>query len=391
MAFTLFNAQTKKRLKRLLHAKSIVVVSQHAVDHYALSLRAQLAVALAVLTVVGLASYSTGRYLEARGTIAEKERSIEVAQAQNQKITGEFALLRQDLIKITQEGDSLSDYAQFVLDQYQDPTTSLNASDNLLGQQSATVDGSRLLERVNYLEGELEREQLKREQFIHIIRRLAKEKIRTLEEAVHMTGMEDEISSIMDKQTSLPFPPAEADEPDTSSGGPYYPWDASLSGDAAEQAAIGEVSQLIELLEAAEYIPFAVPMPSGRLTSGYGRRIDPFKRTLAMHTGIDFAGRIGTKVHSTASGTVIYAGYKGAYGRVVDIDHGNGFLTRYGHLSRVLVRTGQKVSVGEIIGVQGTTGRSTGHHLHYEVHYKGRTVNPKPFVEAGRHVSTAIR
>jgi murein DD-endopeptidase MepM/ murein hydrolase activator NlpD len=118
-------------------------------------------------------------------------------------------------------------------------------------------------------------------------------------------------------------------------------------------------------------------------SSGYGMRIDPFTRGPAMHTGIDFRADTGEPVRATADGTVTTAGWQGGYGKMVEIDHGNGFATRYGHLSDIGVRLGQRVRSGQIVGKVGSTGRSTGPHLHYETRLNGDAVNPQRFLRAG--------
>ena len=116
------------------------------------------------------------------------------------------------------------------------------------------------------------------------------------------------------------------------------------------------------------------------LTSSYGYRIDPFTRRRSMHLGIDLAGPYGLQIHATGNGTVIAAGYsRYGYGKEVLVDHGYGYVTRYAHLQEILVKTGQQLKRGEVVGTMGSTGRSTGPHLHYEVHKDGRTVNPMLF------------
>jgi murein DD-endopeptidase MepM/ murein hydrolase activator NlpD len=116
------------------------------------------------------------------------------------------------------------------------------------------------------------------------------------------------------------------------------------------------------------------------LTSGYGYRIDPFTHRRTPHMGIDLAGPYGLKVHCTGEGTVTYIGFsRYGYGNEVRVDHGFGYVTRYGHLQEILVKKGQKVKRGEVLGELGSSGRSTGPHLHYEVHKNGRTVNPMYF------------
>jgi murein DD-endopeptidase MepM/ murein hydrolase activator NlpD len=119
------------------------------------------------------------------------------------------------------------------------------------------------------------------------------------------------------------------------------------------------------------------------VASGFGVRSDPFTRSAAMHTGLDFQSESGAPVRATASGTVTVAGWSGGYGKVVDIDHDNGYLTRYGHLSSIDVKVGQSVKHGQIVGRVGSTGRSTGPHLHYETRVRGEAVDPDKFLRAG--------
>jgi murein DD-endopeptidase MepM/ murein hydrolase activator NlpD len=122
-------------------------------------------------------------------------------------------------------------------------------------------------------------------------------------------------------------------------------------------------------------------------TSGFGVRDDPFHRGAAMHPGIDLAGAYGTPIYATADGTVSRAGWNnGGYGNMVELDHGRGITTRYGHMSAVLVHEGDHVTRGEQIGRMGSTGRSTGNHLHYEVRIDGRPVNPIPFMKSTDYV-----
>ena len=110
--------------------------------------------------------------------------------------------------------------------------------------------------------------------------------------------------------------------------------------------------------------------------SGYGTRVDPIYKTVKFHAGMDFSANVGTPVYATGNGTVKSAGWEGLYGKCIIIDHGFGYVTRYAHLNQIKVRVGQKVVRGEIIGEVGTTGKSTGPHLHYEVHLKGQIMNP---------------
>jgi murein DD-endopeptidase MepM/ murein hydrolase activator NlpD len=145
--------------------------------------------------------------------------------------------------------------------------------------------------------------------------------------------------------------------------------------------------------EARHFEKLITAMPLGapvgvkyRETSGYGKRRDPFTGRLAWHSGMDMAAFRNAPVISSAPGKITFAGRKAGYGRVVEVDHGFGFMTRYGHLASISVKKGDSVTLGQKVGGMGTTGRSTGEHLHYEVHFKGKTYDPIKFLRAGKHV-----
>lgn len=147
------------------------------------------------------------------------------------------------------------------------------------------------------------------------------------------------------------------------------------------------VDELSSLDAVVTHMPLSSPLTvSRRFTSGFGVRRDPFNGRLASHFGIDFAAAWASPVRTTAPGVVRFAGTKSGWGRVVEVDHGNGFMTRYGHLSRITVKAGQKVQLHDKVGELGSSGRSTGPHVHYEIVYKGKPRNPRRFIEAGRYV-----
>lgn len=136
------------------------------------------------------------------------------------------------------------------------------------------------------------------------------------------------------------------------------------------------------LTDAAEGLPFKRPTQA-RTTSGFGVRFDPFNGRPAIHQGQDFAAPLNTPIYATAPGVVSFAGVRSGYGNTVELDHGRGFKTRYAHLNVLGVKPGQSVALGQRIGAMGTTGRSTGVHLHYEVWLNGRPQNPARFLRAG--------
>lgn len=151
--------------------------------------------------------------------------------------------------------------------------------------------------------------------------------------------------------------------------------------------------QLEQLEQGVAAIPSARPIRTEiAFTSGFGVRSDPFRGRAAMHGGIDLAGPIGTPIYATADGIVQRSEWNsGGYGNLVEINHGQGIQTRYGHMSRLIARPGQRVRRGDLIGLMGSTGRSTGSHLHYEVRIDGRAVNPIPFMQSTESLAALQR
>jgi murein DD-endopeptidase MepM/ murein hydrolase activator NlpD len=182
----------------------------------------------------------------------------------------------------------------------------------------------------------------------------------------------------------------------TGVGGPFEPVQASANG-VANNAANSSVSnkadpnfralfnswkRLDQLQTGIVAIPSARPVSSMALTSNFGIRVDPFRGGAAMHAGVDIPGPYATPIYATADGFVGRTGRIGGYGNLVELEHGRGIQTRYGHLSSILVGPGKRIKRGELIGLMGSTGRSTGNHLHYEVRIDGRAVNPMPFLQS---------
>lgn len=173
----------------------------------------------------------------------------------------------------------------------------------------------------------------------------------------------------------------------SASGGPFVPYRLAPNANAFEHQLhrISLARATAErLTRTMATVPIRKPITGDiDTTSGFGVRIDPFLGRPAMHTGLDFRGNTGDPIHATASGTVVTAGWSGGYGKTVEIDHGNNLSTRYGHLSEIDATVGQTVKIGQIIGRLGSTGRSTGPHLHYETRIGDNAVDPQKFLRAG--------
>jgi len=151
------------------------------------------------------------------------------------------------------------------------------------------------------------------------------------------------------------------------------------------------LSRMSALERGLDGIPQVMPADIRSISSGFGYRRDPFSGRAAMHSGLDFRAPMGAPIHAAGEGRVSFVGRKSGYGNVVEVTHGDGMMTRYAHMSRTEARVGQEVDAGAVIGRIGSTGRSTGPHLHFEVHINGRPVNPRPFLESAPDVLEEAR
>ena len=170
-------------------------------------------------------------------------------------------------------------------------------------------------------------------------------------------------------------------------GGPFVPWKGEKTAMTDELEHLADALARMEFLERSLLaIPSGKPTAAPMETSSYGFRRDPFNGHAAFHAGIDFPGSYGQSIQAAAAGRVSFVGQRSGYGNVIEVEHGNGLMTRYAHLSGYSSRVGQKVARGAQIGRMGSTGRSTGTHLHFEVRLNGQPINPRRFLEARQDV-----
>ena len=182
-------------------------------------------------------------------------------------------------------------------------------------------------------------------------------------------------------------------------GGPYEPLPATSTApitltqkaDPQFRELFNSWRRLDQLQGGIVAIPSAQPVQAMSLTSNFGVRIDPFRGGRAMHAGVDIPGPYATPIYATADAVVGRTGWIGGYGNLIELEHGKGIQTRYGHLSSILVGPGKRIKRGDLIGLMGSTGRSTGNHLHYEVRIDGRAVNPTPFLQTNNYLQAMQR
>ncbi|WP_075214616.1 M23 family metallopeptidase [Mongoliimonas terrestris] len=203
----------------------------------------------------------------------------------------------------------------------------------------------------------------------------------------------DKVERIVKKLGVTLKPPADAPRAASDAdavGGPYIPINGPEALAAAMEDAAAAFGRLQHLKSAVDLLPVVEPLAGAAVTSNFGSRSDPFLGSSAFHAGIDFRAPTGRPVTATAAGRVINAGRNGGYGNLIEIDHGKGLTTRYAHLSRIDVKVGERVARGQVVGRVGSTGRSTGPHLHYETRVDGTAVNPLAYLKAGREIRSLL-
>lgn len=218
------------------------------------------------------------------------------------------------------------------------------------------------------------------ERLIDAAEGFAKSRAERLRLAMRMAGLD--ASSFTGRGVSLGGPLIEAKDPRALAA----VLDVDEEFASRIQHAANDMSDMRSLGAAVKKLPFYKPTDNPALSSSYGVRFDPFTHRPAFHSGLDFPGAMRTPIMATAPGVVSFTGVRAGYGNTVEIDHGGGFKTRYAHLSSIGVRVGQRVTIGSRVGAMGSTGRSTGPHLHYEVWVNGKAQNPNRFLRAGEYV-----
>lgn len=252
------------------------------------------------------------------------------------------------------------------------PTTSTRKPAPHNDKAKTGVDKAELLDSVDHSLADIEARQSKQ---IQTLSNTAYESADKIMEALAATGVKPVI-----------------DDDKAGTGGPLLL--ASTNPTSGFDTKLADLDEALSKLESAKAlakaIPIANPAPGMPVSSPFGVRKDPLLGLMAFHSGMDFRAISGSLVLATANGTVTAADYNGGYGNMVEVDHGNGLSTRYGHMSQILVSVGQQVKAGDVLGRVGSTGRSTGPHLHYEVRKNGNAINPVGFLTIGRQIAAEL-
>lgn len=254
---------------------------------------------------------------------------------------------------------------------------SLELRQLVIERDLASVERDELLNRVSELEDQLSEMESTQLLLFHRFAEVADEKIDHIQTSLSSTGLDVE-ELLASRRT------------ESGSGGPFIPLN-SVAGDEGplHDSLVSlnlQVERLTELENLTDVMPLDKPLKKYRITSGFGVRKDPFTGTYARHLGLDFGAPYKSPVYSPGEGKVVYAGWRGRYGRFVEIDHGMGLSSRFGHMAKISVEKGEYIGRGTEIGLLGNSGRSTGPHLHLEILHNGKQLNPLKFMRAGSDV-----
>ncbi len=399
---THFFKELSKRTKRLFRARTIIIVSNHKLDHVPLSGTMQILLLVGVLGFFSGLSYLTGSYMNARSSIKEKDRTIARARVERANIGEEMALLKRDLGSFSRSSQELVSKTKMLSDSVTAQTYSWTTDPVASGNTMFNQGADKLSLRVSYLESRIKQMRDENDRMLLTIRERTGKKIDLFEDIIAMTGLNSDkleaeatakMSSQSNKNASSKGGKVLGEGNTTekgssvvakkeNSGGPFIESNASIDPEL-----LSSIDRAVLLNSIVDQLPLSTPMRSYQLTSGFGRRADPFNGRLAIHPGLDFSGSANSPIMTTNDGKVVFAGRKAAYGNVVDVEHAFGIVTRYAHMSSIKVTEGQNVKKGDVVGTQGSTGRSTGAHLHYEVRINDHPVNPQKFLQAGEYVS----
>ncbi|WP_275897600.1 peptidoglycan DD-metalloendopeptidase family protein [Sphingorhabdus sp. Alg239-R122] len=349
-----------------------------------LSSRSQILIVAAIsfillLSIVAASYMAIDQFMTKRESAALDAKKAEITASQKQ-----VESYRASVDAIAADLQKRQDVLDNIADSYLDDAEP-QSGDTVIGEEASEKDvtgkndseASRTAEKIGvFIPGAITLAAIETRQLALVgkLTRIAEARAAAAEKAIRKFGLSPNMMAA--SQTS-------------AQGGPFLPYFDSKAAKRIDPR-FAKLSSLLMRMDALERslaaIPSGEPADMDRMSSNFGYRSDPFTRQGAMHSGIDFKGSRGQSILAAANGQVSFAGWKSGYGKTVEISHGNGMMTRYAHMSSITVKQGQRVDKGVRLGGMGSTGRSTGTHLHFEVRLNGKAINPRPFLEANRDV-----
>jgi murein DD-endopeptidase MepM/ murein hydrolase activator NlpD len=381
----------RQRLAKLRHAleapfpeRHLYVRSGGAMKAYVLTTRGQLLIAGGVGAAALWMGVCTAAMLVNALSASPSDREVVRTQAKYERwIADRQARLNSAMAQLNTGGGGVEQLAATVEKRHTALAILLSQVAGAPGAAQALTPALKLTSGPASAAGRLEMVQMSQEQLVEAADTFAKSRADRLRLAFRLAGLTP--SAYLPKGGALGGPLIESKDPRALAAV------LDIEPEFAErvQKAADDLFEAKALERAAQPLPFARPTSDPEESSSYGVRIDPFTHRPAFHSGLDFPGGRMSPVAATAPGVVSFTGVRSGYGETVEVDHGGGLKTRYGHLAAISVRVGQRVVLGERLGGMGSTGRSTGTHLHYEVWLNGRPMNPERYLKAGAYVRQA--
>jgi len=334
---------------------------------------AGIAATLLVAWAISMAAMAWVQYSTEADRVSLLEREAKIAKSEER-----VGAYRNDLDAVTQDLIKRQEF----LEQITEAIPADVKSDSMVTDSSS--EAAKTVEKVSESipeAGELARIEARQLAYVERLTRFADRRSQRAERAIRQLGLNPAAMTHYSNTDAM--------------GGPLEILATSSKGDVDPRferlgLSLARMSALERGLEGIPQVTPTDPLAT-KVSSGFGFRRDPFTRRGAMHRGLDFKGPTGADIYAAAKGRVSFVGRKSGYGKVVEVSHGNGLMTRYAHMSKTKARTGQPVAAGDVIGAIGSTGRSTGPHLHFEVRLNDRAINPRPFLETAPNVLKEAR
>lgn len=393
--------------RRYFPERQLFLRSEGRVRFVTIGSYTQMVVSAALVVATGWGLVTSYAYLTRDFTLAAKNRTISNMSAQYEALSNDFSALELEVERRAEQLETRQRFLEEMVGMEENAATQAvpeaetsgpplpgqNAQpsstkensgatllEELLGTGTARAAVHSNVDRRRHLLQRLRGMEYRQQQLASTLLAKAQNRFATIETILAPTKLNnDMLLSKAEHETTI------------AAGGPYMPEagfepvfnteDTQLFTDLMAQRQRLEMVTMV-----LDSFPVGKPAEKYYLSSRFGRRRDPLKKTWANHPGLDLAGWPGTAIYATAPGKVVHAGWFGPYGQMVEIDHGNGFRTRYGHMRKLRVEKGDEVDLGHQVGDMGKTGRVTGTHLHYEVWFDGKVRDPMPFMKAANDV-----
>ncbi len=389
---------------RLFPERQLYFRTNGVVRFISISHRTQIFISLGLVSILLWSAVTSYSYMQRANILAKKNMELAAAQKNYVQANDQFSKLKNDIQKSTIALEQRQIYLQQLMDEDRSLSESIlqkeqsSTADKALGGSNDTEQKDRFLPlNISYADDtDIHSRQQQQLANLHFnISRIEQQQQKLAERMIaHISSKIDYVEYTLNKSgiKSKKLIQLAENRPSLSMamGGPFILYSENLDINFSDSEPFAKLyshyNRLIDLESAMQHIPIGKPAKKYYISSSFGIRKDPFKKKWAKHQGIDMAGWWDTPIYASANGTVLKAGVNGAFGKFIEIDHGNGFRSRYGHLSKIKVKKGEQVTLEQEIGLMGSTGRSTSSHLHYEIWFNGKPINPMKIFKAADNV-----